>query len=380
MSVKEQRSIAQKLAREPTSARNLKPELSRLNSTADSLFKEWSVKYRKAIKKRENAEREAHQRSMFKYLHRVSDKKSVKYRDGNLIDKIELVKPPTKRTFITRGIDDLGQLNLLQEEIRNKKEQIAQCKRVLLSADGSTAVRNENFKRESPSKQTNLTDSKTSNVPMKITPGIGLNTQSPFEQTPKAAELCATNQSKSREALKEVQLYHSTQPNKRAKLTIRELESKKENFIPKYAMNETPAGRPSIIAQDAKLQFKRAAKVEKKDNERMRNLTLKKEDRAYLLNNKLDVTPQLLNSKGNQESRGDFLEVSIPGDTIEIFLKAASKNTMRNLETCGILVGTRIGDVKVVSTLYIPKQTGTYEDCKINEEEFPHEELFNSGL
>ena len=56
-------------------------------------------------------------------------------------------------------------------------------------------------------------------------------------------------------------------------------------------MNETPAGRPSIIAQDAKLQFKRAAKVEKKDNERMRKLTSKKEDRAYRLNNKLDMTP-----------------------------------------------------------------------------------------
>ena len=198
---------------------------------------------------------------MFKCLHRVSDQRSVKYRGGNQIDKIELERPPNKRTFITRGLDDLGQLNLLQEEIRNKKEQIAQCKRVLLSAVGQTEVINENFQRESPSKQTNLADSKTSNVPMKITPGIGLNTQSPFEQTPKAAELCATNQSKSREALKEVQLQHSTQPNKRAKLTIRDYASKKENLIPKYAMNETPAGRPSIIAQDAKLQFKRAAKV-----------------------------------------------------------------------------------------------------------------------
>ena len=120
-------------------------------------------------------------------------------------------------------------------------------------------------------------------------------------------------------------------------------------------MNETPAGRPSIIAQDAKLQFKRAAKVEKKDNERMRKLTSKKEDKTYSLKNKFDLTPQLLKSKGNQESTGDFLEVSIPGDTIEIFLKAASLNTARNVETCGILVGTRIGDVKVVSKLIMPK-------------------------
>lgn len=112
----------------------------------------------------------------------------------------------------------------------------------------------------------------------------------------------------------------------------------------------------------------------------MKKLTSRKEDSTYSLKNKFDVTPQLLKSKGNQESRGDFLEVSIPGDTIEIFLKAASLNTTRNVETCGILVGTRIGDVKVVSTIFIPKQTGTYQDCKVTDEDFPEDEIMNAGL
>ena len=261
MSVQESVSISQKLKRNSTSAQNLKPELSRLNSTADDLFKEWSAKYRQATKKRTNASTEAHQRSMLKCLHGVSDQRSVKNKGGKQIDKIDLERPPNKRTFITRGLEDSGQLNLLQEEIRVRKEQIVKCNRVIYSAEGPTEAFIGNQEKVTPFLQTNLADSKTSNVRMKITPGIGLNTQSPFEQTPKAAELCATNHSKSREALKEVQLQHSAQPNKRAKLTIRDHFSKKENFIPKYAMNETPAGRPSIITQDAKLQFKRTAKV-----------------------------------------------------------------------------------------------------------------------
>ena len=112
----------------------------------------------------------------------------------------------------------------------------------------------------------------------------------------------------------------------------------------------------------------------------MKKLTSKKEDKTYSLKNKFDLTPQLLKSKGNQESTGDFLEVSIPGDTIEIFLKAASLNTARNVETCGILVGTRIGDVKVVSKLIMPKQTGTYCDCKVADEDFPEDEMIKDGL
>ena len=81
-------------------------------------------------------------------------------------------------------------------------------------------------------------------------------------------------------------------------------------------MNQTPAGRSSRNNQEASLRLKRVDKVQKKNNELLIKLTSKKEDRAFKLDTKSELTPQLLSSKGNQESTGDFLEVHIPGDTI----------------------------------------------------------------
>lgn len=50
----------------------------------------------------------------------------------------------------------------------------------------------------------------------------------------------------------------------------------------------------------------------------------------------------------------EFLEVHIPGDTIEMFLKAAEQNTLSDTETCGFLAGTIVGGVKVITSLYLP--------------------------
>jgi STAM-binding protein len=52
------------------------------------------------------------------------------------------------------------------------------------------------------------------------------------------------------------------------------------------------------------------------------------------------------------------------------FMQMAKANTLRNLETCGVLAGSLKKGTFYVSTLIIPKQEATSDSCQtLNEEE-----------
>lgn len=62
--------------------------------------------------------------------------------------------------------------------------------------------------------------------------------------------------------------------------------------------------------------------------------------------------------------------VMIPSDIMNKFLMLAKKNTMSNVETCGLLAGELARNHFVITTLIIPKQQGTPDSCvMLNEEE-----------
>ncbi|KAH8552672.1 hypothetical protein BGW37DRAFT_292445 [Umbelopsis sp. PMI_123] len=102
----------------------------------------------------------------------------------------------------------------------------------------------------------------------------------------------------------------------------------------------------------------------------------------------LDVGPapsippkiELESSKDISSDVGDFSEattengdplrrVNTPSKIMERFLEIASKNTKRNLETCGILCGRLKSNELTVTTLLIPKQTSTSDTCTTENEE-----------
>lgn len=60
--------------------------------------------------------------------------------------------------------------------------------------------------------------------------------------------------------------------------------------------------------------------------------------------------------------------VLLPPDLRTTFLNLAHHNTLRNLETCGILCGTLISNALFISHLIIPDQTSTSDTCDTTEE------------
>uniref|UniRef100_A0A0A9DDV3 Mov34/MPN/PAD-1 family protein n=1 Tax=Arundo donax TaxID=35708 RepID=A0A0A9DDV3_ARUDO len=54
---------------------------------------------------------------------------------------------------------------------------------------------------------------------------------------------------------------------------------------------------------------------------------------------------------------------------MECFLRVAEANTVKNLETCGILAGTLKKRTFYVTTLIIPKQKSTSDSCQATNEE-----------
>jgi len=63
-------------------------------------------------------------------------------------------------------------------------------------------------------------------------------------------------------------------------------------------------------------------------------------------------------------------DMVFPTDLVQSFLALAKPNTLKNLETCGILCGKLKQNVLIITTLLIPKQTSTSDTCStINEEE-----------
>ncbi|KAI8096923.1 uncharacterized protein BX664DRAFT_325188 [Halteromyces radiatus] len=75
-------------------------------------------------------------------------------------------------------------------------------------------------------------------------------------------------------------------------------------------------------------------------------------------------------SSGVTTERGEPLrELIVPAVLQNKFLNIAKPNTGKNIETCGILAGTLKNNVLQVTTLIIPKQTGTSDTCTTENEE-----------
>eukprot|EP00118_Oscarella_pearsei_P006899 m.32297 g.32297 ORF g.32297 m.32297 type:complete len:474 (+) comp31620_c0_seq1:34-1455(+) len=62
--------------------------------------------------------------------------------------------------------------------------------------------------------------------------------------------------------------------------------------------------------------------------------------------------------------------IIVPGDLMNEFERSAMMNTLRNVETCGILAGKLKGKAFYITHVLIPKQEGTTESCEtLNEED-----------
>lgn len=67
---------------------------------------------------------------------------------------------------------------------------------------------------------------------------------------------------------------------------------------------------------------------------------------------------------------GGLRSVRIPDDTMKKFLDVARSNTLKNVETCGILAGQLKQHQLLVTHVILPKQSGTSDSCNtMNEEE-----------
>lgn len=67
---------------------------------------------------------------------------------------------------------------------------------------------------------------------------------------------------------------------------------------------------------------------------------------------------------------GGLRTVKIPDDTMQKFLELARSNTLKNIETCGILAGQLKQHQLLVTHVILPKQSGTSDSCNtMNEEE-----------
>ena len=67
---------------------------------------------------------------------------------------------------------------------------------------------------------------------------------------------------------------------------------------------------------------------------------------------------------------GGLRSVKIPDDTMQKFLDVARSNTLKNVETCGILGGQLKQHQLIVTHVILPKQSGTSDSCNtMNEEE-----------
>ncbi|KAI8329077.1 hypothetical protein BC941DRAFT_443827 [Chlamydoabsidia padenii] len=84
-----------------------------------------------------------------------------------------------------------------------------------------------------------------------------------------------------------------------------------------------------------------------------------------------DPVPESIDiSSGATTERGEPLRrLIVPSSLQDRFITIAKPNTNRNIETCGILAGTLKNNVLQVTTLIIPKQTGTSDTCTTENEE-----------
>lgn len=62
-------------------------------------------------------------------------------------------------------------------------------------------------------------------------------------------------------------------------------------------------------------------------------------------------------------------QIIVPEDTMSKFLALASKNTAKNVETCGILAGRLSHHRLIITHVIVPKQSGTPDSCTTMNEE-----------
>ena len=67
----------------------------------------------------------------------------------------------------------------------------------------------------------------------------------------------------------------------------------------------------------------------------------------------------------------------MPAELLDRFLGVAHLNTLRKIETCGLLLGKQRGASFTISTLLIPEQRGTPDTCIMESEELVVE--FSTG-
>ncbi|XP_073008874.1 AMSH-like ubiquitin thioesterase 3 [Typha latifolia] len=66
---------------------------------------------------------------------------------------------------------------------------------------------------------------------------------------------------------------------------------------------------------------------------------------------------------------GQYQDLHVPVKLMECFLRVAEANTIKNLETCGVLAGSLKSRKFYVTTLIIPKQKSTSDSCQATNEE-----------
>ncbi|RMX61231.1 hypothetical protein pdam_00007358 [Pocillopora damicornis] len=78
-------------------------------------------------------------------------------------------------------------------------------------------------------------------------------------------------------------------------------------------------------------------------------------------------------------SSSGLRKMHVPAELISQFLRLASNNTRKNLETCGILAGRLQSNMFCITHLLIPKQTSTSDSCTtLNEEDlFDYQDSHN---
>ncbi|CEL53264.1 STAM-binding protein [Rhizoctonia solani AG-1 IB] len=70
-----------------------------------------------------------------------------------------------------------------------------------------------------------------------------------------------------------------------------------------------------------------------------------------------------------EDDTGRLRQVLLPEEVIQKFMSIAKPNTLRRVETCGLLLGKARNGGFAVTTLLIPRQRGTTDTCEMVEEE-----------
>ncbi|XP_068207999.1 STAM-binding protein-like isoform X2 [Palaemon carinicauda] len=89
--------------------------------------------------------------------------------------------------------------------------------------------------------------------------------------------------------------------------------------------------------------------------------------------------PTSLLSATNGAKIGGLREVVVPVELMPKFMNLAQANTLRNIETCGVLAGRLAQNQLLLTHLLVPKQCGTSDSCTTQQEEelFDYQDKFD---